>query len=85
MKKSLLMLTFALISLCSFAQMQGKISGKIKDGGDKKVMIAATVSLLKAKDSSLVKIASSGTIFFIMLFLFVLIIFNYKTKISTMQ
>lgn len=57
MKKALLMLTFALISLCSFAQVQGKITGKIKDGGDKKVIIAATVSLLKAKDSSLVKVA----------------------------
>ena len=57
MKKSMLSLSFALFSLCSFAQTQGKVTGIIKDGGDKKVIIAATVSLLKAKDSSLVKVA----------------------------
>jgi iron complex outermembrane receptor protein len=57
MKKSMLSLSFALFSLCSFAQTQGKVTGIIKDGGDKKIIIAATVSLLKAKDSSLVKVA----------------------------
>lgn len=35
---------------------EGSINGTITDGGDQKIIDAATVSLLKAKDSSLVKI-----------------------------
>ncbi len=41
----------------SFAQdLPGTISGKITDGGDQKIIDAATISLYKAKDSSLVKV-----------------------------
>ncbi len=45
------------IVLSSFAQSEAKVTGSIKDGGIQKVIDAATVSLLKAKDSSLVKAA----------------------------
>lgn len=47
------------IVLLSQAQTNtsGKVTGSIKDGGQQKVIDAASVSLLKAKDSSLVKIA----------------------------
>lgn len=53
--KTLLLLTGVLLTLCSFAkQTPASIKGKIKD--DKgKAIAAATVSLLKAIDSSLVK------------------------------
>lgn len=41
----------------SFAQViPGSIAGKITDGGDQKIIDAATVSLYKAADSSLVKV-----------------------------
>ena len=45
----------ALLGLCSFAQSGGKISGNIKDGGQQAVIDAASVSLLLASDSLLVK------------------------------
>ncbi len=45
------------IVLSSNAQTGGKVSGSIKDGGNQKIIDAATVSLLKAKDSGLVKTA----------------------------
>ena len=47
------------IVMCSQAQTTsaGKETGSIKDGGNQKIIDAASVSLLKAKDSSLVKIA----------------------------
>lgn len=45
------------IAVCSYAQSGGKVSGSIKDGGNQKVIDAASVSLLHAKDSSLVKTA----------------------------
>lgn len=51
----LLILTAFMITTAS-AQLTGKISGSIKSA-DKKAIEAATVSLLKAKDSSLVKLA----------------------------
>lgn len=53
--KSLLLLTAILCTVCSFAkQIPASIKGKIKD--DKgKALAAATVSLLKTKDSALVK------------------------------
>ncbi len=49
----------SIIAMCSQAQTNpaGKVSGSIKDGGNQKIIDAASVSLLKAKDSSLVKIA----------------------------
>jgi iron complex outermembrane recepter protein len=55
-------LTFLAVSLLvlttfSFAQVPtGTITGLIKDGSDQKIIDAATVSLFKAKDSSLIKI-----------------------------
>ena len=55
MKKLLSTLVLSGISLLSFAQSGGRISGSIKDGGNQKVIDAATISLLKAQDSSLVK------------------------------
>jgi len=51
------MLLGTCIVLSSQAQTGGKVSGSIKDGGNQKIIDAASVSLLKAKDSSLVKVA----------------------------
>ncbi|RYY50183.1 MAG: TonB-dependent receptor [Chitinophagaceae bacterium] len=55
MKKLIATLALAGISICTYAQNGGKISGMIKDGGNQKVIDAASISLLKAQDSSLVK------------------------------
>ena len=55
MKKLFATLAIAGISICTYAQNGGKITGMIKDGGNQKVIDAASISLLKAKDSSLVK------------------------------
>ena len=55
MKKLFTTLAIASLSLGSFAQDGGKIFGKIKDGGNQKVIDAATISLLKASDSTLLK------------------------------
>lgn len=55
MKKLLISLAIASASLCTHAQQTGKISGKIKDGGNQKTIDAATISLLTASDSVLVK------------------------------
>ncbi len=59
MKKLFSLLAATAIGMSSFAQSAngGKISGSIKDGGNQKIIDAASVSLLKAKDSSLVKVA----------------------------
>lgn len=59
MKKFFNLLVASIIAMCSQAQTNpaGKVSGSIKDGGNQKIIDAASVSLLKAKDSSLVKIA----------------------------
>lgn len=67
MRKIIIMMTaFLCFAFVSFAQMQkasifgplpdGKVSGKFQDGGSK-VLETATISLLNAKDSSIVKIA----------------------------
>lgn len=50
---------FAIMSfaISSFAQNSGKITGSIKDGGNQKIIDAASISLLKAGDSSLVKVS----------------------------
>ncbi len=53
--KNLLTALALTISFSGFSQTSGKINGIIKDGGNQKITDAATVSLLKAKDSSLVK------------------------------
>ena len=57
MNKFFSLLAAITIGMSSYAQTGGKISGSIKDGGNQKIIDAATVSLLKAKDSSLVKTA----------------------------
>jgi iron complex outermembrane recepter protein len=59
MKKLFSLLALVSIAFTSQAQSAnaGKITGSIKDGGIQKVIDAATVSLLNAKDSSLVKAA----------------------------
>ena len=57
MNKFFSLLAAITIGMSSYAQSGGKISGSIKDGGNQKVIDAASISLLKAKDSSLVKAA----------------------------
>lgn len=57
MKKLFSLLAGSLLMLSAQAQNGGKISGSIKDGGNQKIIDAASVSLLRAKDSSLVKVA----------------------------
>jgi len=59
MKKFFNLLVAATIGMCSQAQTNnsGKVTGNIKDGGQQKIIDAASVSLLKSKDSSLVKVA----------------------------
>ena len=57
MKQIFSLLAAISIVLSSQAQTGGKVTGTIKDGGNQKIIDAATVSLLKAKDSSLVKAA----------------------------
>src|SRR5664279_3242465 len=53
----ILSVIFLCISKLLTAQGQeGSISGTVVDGGDQKIIDAATISLFKAKDSSLVKI-----------------------------
>jgi len=54
---TLLTVFFLFFSKLLNAQVQeGSISGTVVDGGDQKIIDAATISLFKAKDSSLVKI-----------------------------
>lgn len=59
MKKIFSLLAAMSIAVCSLAQsaLNGKINGSIKDGGNQKIIDAASVSLLQSKDSSLVKTA----------------------------
>ena len=57
MKHLLNLLTAMSISLVGLAQNTGKVSGVIKDGGNQKIIDAATISLLKGKDSSIAKVA----------------------------
>ena len=57
MKQLLHLLTAMSISFVSFAQNSGKVSGSIKDGGNQKIIDAASISLLKTKDSSVAKVA----------------------------
>ena len=64
MKQFFSLLAAITIGMSSQAQSVsgGKISGSIKDGGNQKIIDAATVSLLKAKDSSLVKAAVTDAV-----------------------
>ena len=57
MKHLLNLLTAMSISLVSLSQNSGKVLGAIKDGGNQKIIDAASISLLKAKDSSIAKVA----------------------------
>lgn len=57
-KKLIFLQLLILFSMAAFAQTYtGSISGRITDGGDQKIIDAATVSLYKSIDSSLVKIS----------------------------
>ncbi len=59
MKHLFILLTAMSFSIISIAQTpkNGKITGSIKDGGNQKIIDAATITLLNATDSSLVKTA----------------------------
>ncbi|MEJ7821227.1 MAG: TonB-dependent receptor, partial [Chitinophagaceae bacterium] len=59
MKPTINFLTAVLIllSFSTNAQTNSRISGKITNGGDQKIIDAATISLLKSKDSTLVKLS----------------------------
>ncbi len=57
MKQFFSLLAAMSIAICSFAQSGAKVTGSIKDGGNQKIIDATSVSLLRAKDSSLVKVA----------------------------
>ena len=57
MKQFFSLLAAMSIAICSYAQSGGKVTGTIKDGGNQKIIDATSVSLLNAKDSSLVKVA----------------------------
>jgi hypothetical protein len=57
MKHLIFSISALLWCIASFAQQDGQITGSIQDGGQQKVIDAASISLLKAKDSSLVKTA----------------------------
>lgn len=59
MKKLFNLLVAGTFAMYSQAQTNnpGKVTGSIKDGGQQKIIDAASVSLLKAKDSSLIKVA----------------------------
>lgn len=57
MKQLLSLLSIICLATGTFAQNAGKITGKIKDGGNQKIIDAANISLLKAKDSALVKVS----------------------------
>ncbi len=67
MNKFFSLLAATVISMSSYAQTGGKISGAIKDGGNQKIIDAASVSLLQSKDSGLVKVAvadAAGNFYF---------------------
>src|SRR3954470_24428250 len=59
MKQIFSLLAGMCIVLSSLAQTAstGKITGSIKDGGNQKIIDAASVTLLRAKDSSIAKTA----------------------------
>jgi iron complex outermembrane recepter protein len=60
MRKMTMLLTVLTLSIISQAQqLEGKITGQIIDGNQKTIE-AATITLLKAKDSSVAKITAAG-------------------------
>lgn len=60
MKKIITLLTiaFSTLALLGFAQQNGKITGTVIDGNTK-IIESATITLLRAKDSSIAKISAS--------------------------
>lgn len=58
MKKIFTTLAALGITFASFAQTKGKVSGTVQDGSSK-VLESATITLLKAKDSSVAKVAAA--------------------------
>ncbi len=59
MKKMFLLPVLMLLTLASFAQSRGRITGSVVDGSQKTIE-SATIALLRAKDSSTVKYAVAG-------------------------
>lgn len=59
MRLILTLISLSLYTFSAFAQTKGKITGVIEDESGKRLP-SVTVSLLKAKDSALVKVAVSG-------------------------
>jgi iron complex outermembrane recepter protein len=59
MKKLFGLMAGACIALAGQAQTGTKVTGNIKDGGNQKVIEAATIALLRAKDSATVKLTYS--------------------------
>ena len=55
MKQFIYLTSVLLISLSSFGQGTGKITGRIKDGNNQVILDAAVLSLLAAKDSGIIK------------------------------
>jgi iron complex outermembrane receptor protein len=67
MKQLLNLLGALSISIASFAQSNGKISGTIKEGGNQQILKGASISLLHSSDSSLAKASitdKDGNFFF---------------------
>ena len=67
MKQLLNLLGAISISIASFAQSNGKISGTIKEGGNQQILKGASISLLHSSDSSLAKASitdKDGNFFF---------------------
>jgi iron complex outermembrane receptor protein len=58
MKKFFTLLAFLGVLLSSFAQQTGKVSGHIQDGSPR-ILESATISLLRAADSSIAKVAAA--------------------------
>ena len=61
MKKLTATIVMALLTAISFAQVSGTITGKIKDGDQPNILASASINLLKASDSTLVKIGLANT------------------------
>ncbi len=61
MKKLTATIVMALLTAISFAQVSGTISGTIKDGNQPNILASASINLLKASDSTLVKIGLANT------------------------
>lgn len=55
--KSTMLIALFVVTISAFSQNLAKITGTIINGGDQKILDAATISLLKARDSSLVKLS----------------------------